>query len=294
MSGVAKATMWDRQFLGCLQLGLEDPPKQYPRQNHPSISKPARTKNVSDRAQSPQQYRPRHSPFSYGKRFSIRMCRSKSIGQRSSMKVLRTVVRNVRSVCAVAVISLFVLFLTASAPHRVHHLFENLSHSAKVLEQQAFHDPADIHPLAVSKLDTGARKHAHQVHHPTKNGHDRRGHKHHYGHFSSADNHKYSHGDWHDRKPEYPIGRASPDHGDTPLSGIPLSANPPRDDGHHDTSAQTVCLLQSAAQHSHIARAQLVPIPFFRPESQERTDHSLLGFSTFNPSPFSQRAPPKV
>ena len=37
---------------------------------------------------------------------------------------MRTVFRNCRSICAVGIISLFVLFLTASAPHRVHHIFE--------------------------------------------------------------------------------------------------------------------------------------------------------------------------
>jgi hypothetical protein len=33
---------------------------------------------------------------------------------------------NFRSACALGIISCFVLFLTASTPHRVHHLFENL------------------------------------------------------------------------------------------------------------------------------------------------------------------------
>jgi hypothetical protein len=37
---------------------------------------------------------------------------------------VRTAFRNFRSICAVGIVSLFVLFLTASAPHRVHHFFE--------------------------------------------------------------------------------------------------------------------------------------------------------------------------
>jgi hypothetical protein len=37
---------------------------------------------------------------------------------------VRTAFRNFRSICALGIVSLFVLFLTASAPHRVHHSFE--------------------------------------------------------------------------------------------------------------------------------------------------------------------------
>jgi hypothetical protein len=39
---------------------------------------------------------------------------------------VRTAFRNFRSICALGIVSLFVLFLTASAPHRVHHFFEQL------------------------------------------------------------------------------------------------------------------------------------------------------------------------
>jgi hypothetical protein len=37
---------------------------------------------------------------------------------------MRAVFRNLRSICASGIVSLFVLFLTVSAPHRVHHIFE--------------------------------------------------------------------------------------------------------------------------------------------------------------------------
>ena len=37
---------------------------------------------------------------------------------------MRTAFRNFRSICALGIVSLFVLFLTVSAPHRVHHFFE--------------------------------------------------------------------------------------------------------------------------------------------------------------------------
>ena len=38
----------------------------------------------------------------------------------------RSPFRSFRSGCALGVVSLFVIFLAASAPHRVHHFFENL------------------------------------------------------------------------------------------------------------------------------------------------------------------------
>ena len=34
-----------------------------------------------------------------------------------------------RSICSLGIVSLFLFFLAASAPHRVHHIFENLLHS---------------------------------------------------------------------------------------------------------------------------------------------------------------------
>ena len=39
---------------------------------------------------------------------------------------MRIISKNFLSACALGIISCFVLFLAASAPHRVHHLFENL------------------------------------------------------------------------------------------------------------------------------------------------------------------------
>lgn len=50
---------------------------------------------------------------------------------------MRTVFRNFRSICAVGIVSLFVLFLTASTPHRVHHIFEQ----PPPVAQKHFHGP---------------------------------------------------------------------------------------------------------------------------------------------------------
>ena len=74
----------------------------------------------------------------------------------------------------------------------------------------------------------------------------------------------------------------------------PAHAGATHDDQNHDGTAQTVCLLQNAGQHSHLSNAQLVEITFLSIESEERPDGSSFRLSRFNPSPFSQRAPPKV
>jgi hypothetical protein len=48
-----------------------------------------------------------------------------------------------RSVCSLGIVSVFVFFLASSAPHRVHHIFENLSHpDEKVSTSDASH-PSD-------------------------------------------------------------------------------------------------------------------------------------------------------
>lgn len=47
---------------------------------------------------------------------------------------------NFRSCCALGSIALFVLFLLASAPHRVHHLLENLSLRADLAEPEKIED----------------------------------------------------------------------------------------------------------------------------------------------------------
>jgi hypothetical protein len=141
---------------------------------------------------------------------------------------------NFRSTCSLGVISSFVLFLAASAPHRVHHLFENLAKT----HSQDHHAHPSIQLGITSAVD-----------------HD-------------ADDDEYS--------------------------GEPAHAGTTHDDQNHDGTAQTVCVLQSAAQHSHLFNAQLVEIAFLGIETEEHPDRSAFRLSPFNPSPFSQRAPPKV
>ena len=147
---------------------------------------------------------------------------------------MRIISTNFRSTCSLGIISCFVLFLAASAPHRVHHLFENL---------------------------------------PKPHGQDRHTHP---PSQSDATDHSHS------------------DHRADAHSADPLHADAPHDDQNHDGTAQTVCLLQSAAQHSHLSTAQAVSIVFLKVEFEEQLYRLPLWLSPFNPSPFSQRAPPTI
>ena len=58
-----------------------------------------------------------------GHAFLIRMRWFRELAT-GSIDTMRAVFRNLRSICASGIVSLFVLFLTVSAPHRVHHIFE--------------------------------------------------------------------------------------------------------------------------------------------------------------------------
>ena len=79
------------------------------------------------------------------------------------------------------------------------------------------------------------------------------------------------------------------DHRADAHSADPLHADAPHDDQNHDRTAQTVCLLQSAAQHSHLSTAEPVSIVFLKVEFEEQlvsvaplalTFQSLAIFST--------------
>jgi len=147
---------------------------------------------------------------------------------------VKIILKHFRSTCALGVLCCFVLFLAASAPHRVHHLFENL---------------------------------------PKTHGHD------------------------HHSDPSIQSGTTSAvdhDTDDDDYSARPAHAGTTHNDKNHDGTAQTVCLLQSAAQHSHFSATPLLEIAFLNVEFGEQSTPSSLPLSPFNPSPFSQRAPPKV
>lgn len=139
---------------------------------------------------------------------------------------MKTISINPRSYIALGIVSLFVSFLAASAPHRVHHLFEDL--------QEASIDGTPIHGSTAP-----VRHHIHA--HPG-----------------------------------------------------PLHAGSTHDDHNHDGTTQTVCLLQSAAQHCHVSIVSLFEIASLTIGVQNQSDPPFLTFSHFDPAPFSQRAPPTV
>ena len=95
-----------------------------------------------------------------------------------------------------------------------------------------------------------------------------------------------------------PLGRCngpqSLDHHADAHSADPLHADAPHDDQNHDRTAQTVCLLQSAAQHSHLSTAEPASMVFLKVEFEESWARLPSSFSPLDPSPFSQRAPPRI
>ena len=147
---------------------------------------------------------------------------------------MKIISRHFRAAGSLGIISCFVFFLTASAPHRVHHFFQNL---------------------------------------PKTHGHDRHAHP-------SIQSGSTSAGDYAAEGHEHSAG--------------PAHAGATHDDQNHDGTAQTVCLLQSAAERSHFSATPLLEIAFLSVEFREQSIPSSLPISPFNPSPFSQRAPPKV
>ena len=205
---------------------------------------------------------------------------------------------NFRSTCSLGIIASFVLFLASSAPHRVHHFFENLPYASKVLQQRIHKNAGDdlvsLRPTNPSGEAGEEDKHSHD--HFGGHGflnHDR-GHHHKYASYDHNDGYDHDYPKREDSSPKSQTVNSSHADDDLPLSAAPLHANTPHNNAHHDGTAHTVCLLQGAAQHAHLSDAQLAEIAFLGIESKKRSTVLLLGFSLFNPSPFSQRAPPKV
>jgi hypothetical protein len=196
---------------------------------------------------------------------------------------------NFRSACALGIVGCFVLFLAASAPHRVHHLFEN----PQADEVTRAHTHKTAYPLLLTALSQSADSGDHN--HPSGD-HEKSLAKDGQQDHVRGSHHGYASGNNHDRGRQHQGRAESQVEGESDGNGsdTPLQANTPHDDAHHDNSAQTVCLLQSAAQHSHLSTAQSVSIIFLKVEFEERLDLLPLLLSPFNPSPFSQRAPPKV
>jgi hypothetical protein len=146
------------------------------------------------------------------------------------------------SIISLGMISLLALFLAASQPHRVHHLFENLPEARSGLHEHSGKN-AGTHPA-----------------------HDHENHSH------------------HAKDPRALHAREA--------AGTPLQANSPRQDAHHEGSAQTECLLQSVARNSHLTPLQLLEAFVLTLADECPVDCPSASFRVFNSSPFSQRAPP--
>ncbi len=200
---------------------------------------------------------------------------------------MKIILRNLRSTCALGIISCFVLFLAASAPHRVHHLFENLPWTDQAADAEAY-KTANPPLLIASSQTVGFEDHNYPFH----------------GHRKSLAEHG-SHGQVHGNHLDHVAGNNH--HGGQDRAGddsdaneqptepdIPLRANSPHDDAHHDKSAQTVCLLQAAAQHSHLSAPLFIDVVFLSAEPEKQPEVTFHRLSLFNPSPFSQRAPPRL
>jgi hypothetical protein len=191
---------------------------------------------------------------------------------------------NFRSACALGIISCFVLFLAASAPHRVHHLFENLQYPGEVVEEQT-----RTLSLTASSQAVDVGDQAHKSHDHLANGDH--GHHHGYHSHSRGNNHKHDHGELQTQSQAVNAAQ-SQEHATLP--DAPRHANTPNDDAHHDNSAQTVCLLQASAQHSHLTSIDLHEIPFTGTGSAGDPARAGAAFSIYCPAPFSQRAPPAI
>ncbi len=63
---------------------------------------------------------------------------------------------------------------------------------------------------------------------------------------------------------------------------------------HHSQNvpAQTTCVIQSAAENSHLGQAHLVQFPFVESIFETRNSDSIQRIPYFSFSPFLQRAPP--
>lgn len=212
--------------------------------------------------------------------------------------VVKRMCQNLRSTCAVGTIAHFVLFLAASAPHRVHHTFENLTYASVVLQEKN-HKHAGDHSLSLRTLipsgEASSQEKQSDDHLGNPGGH-RHDHWHHHEHASHGNNHKHDHvqQDYHHLESTENAADGS-DHLLISLaSDAPLHADRPHDDAHHDKSAQTVCLLLTAAQNSHLSSAELPEMSFLGIEIARHASLFAAALFPFNPSPFSQRAPPII
>jgi hypothetical protein len=73
-----------------------------------------------------------------------------------------------------------------------------------------------------------------------------------------------------------------------------LQAKPPKQDAHHDPSPRTYCLVQAAAQHTHLSQVNVSTMSSCHRGLSTQSAEPVLPPRYFNPAPLSQRAPPRA
>jgi ABC-type Zn2+ transport system substrate-binding protein/surface adhesin len=185
----------------------------------------------------------------------------------------------------------FLAFLAASVPHRVHHLLEHLplpktnSHEVRALSlYSAPNPPAAVDRSAESDAQSSA--HDHEDHDHSSNHHHRKKTGDHRDHSHSHAQHTHSRAS----SPTQSENVAEPNQTDPE----PLHANAPERDAHHNKSARTDCIIQAAAQHAQVGPMQSAPFVFLGDEFDFHFAVQSVNFIAFDPSPLSQRAPPRA
>lgn len=200
-----------------------------------------------------------------------------------------------RANISLAVVALLGLFLAASAPHRVHHLLDNLpppkTQSGNTRELSLSSAPHRQHSVSQSS-EPKTQTAGHDL-----GTHDHASHSHHHNEKSQRDHHHHDHAHKHSHRShshDADLAHAESASEANQTDAEPLHANAPKRDAHHDNSAQTNCIVQAAAQNAHFTPVESAKTAFFGNEFDNRATLRPINFTSFDPSPCSQRAPPRV
>jgi hypothetical protein len=171
-----------------------------------------------------------------------------------------------RSASAISTIIFWLTFLVASAPHRVHHLLEDLAPSPSQSPTQWTASPANaLEQTAIETQHKHNGKHAHRHSHARANPESQ-------GRVSSPATNKES------------SRSAAP----------PLHANAPKQDANHNNHVGNDCVVQSLAKQSQLDQPHCpVTVASNLGSSFDVLPPRTIPFS-FVLAPFSQRAPPTV
>lgn len=144
--------------------------------------------------------------------------------------------------CALASAIFFLMFLVASAPHRVHHLLEQLPSRPEVPAA----DSAVVDEPAPSQFAANAKE---------ISGHDHIAHPHGHAHHHHHHHHRAPAPAEPAQKTARPAKTVIERQGS---ESEPSNASAPRQDGHHAPSAQNDCFVLAAAQNSHLAKSSCI------------------------------------